>query len=188
MEKAMGSSKAIRVWDPLIRVFHWATVLLCVLNLFILEEGRRNHRYVGYALAGLLVLRILWGLVGSDYARFAQWFPTPARLGRYLQASWQGKHPYHAGHNPLGALMILLMLTCLVGTAVTGIMTGYEQLFDEDLMEELHEFFAKALQIAIFIHVLAVIVLDRLTRSDLIRAMITGRKRVPAGTEIVDKR
>ncbi|MNR20209.1 Prokaryotic cytochrome b561 [compost metagenome] len=84
--------------------------------------------------------------------------------------------------------MILMMLTCLVGTAVTGIMTGYEQLFDEDLMEELHEFFAKALQIAIFIHVLAVIVLDRLTRGDLIRAMITGRKRVPASTEIVDKR
>lgn len=188
MEKAMESGKAIRVWDPLIRVFHWATVLLCVLNLFILEEGRRNHRYVGYALAGLLVLRILWGFVGSDYARFAQWFPTPARLGRYLQASWQGKHPYHAGHNPLGALMILLLLTCLVGTAVTGIMTGYEQLFDEELMEELHEFFAKALQIAIFIHVLAVIVLDRLTRGDLIRAMITGRKRVPADTEIVDKR
>ena len=85
-------------------------------------------------------------------------------------------------------MMVLLVLTCLVGTAVTGIMTGCEQLFNEDLMEELHEFFAKALQIAIFIHVLAVIVLDRLTRGDLIRAMITGRKRVPVGTEIVDKR
>ncbi|MNF80324.1 hypothetical protein D3C85_1022070 [compost metagenome] len=188
MERAMESGKAIRVWDPLIRVFHWATVLLCVLNLFILEEGERNHRYVGYALTGLLVLRILWGFVGSDYARFAQWFPTPARITRYLQATLQGKHPYYVGHNPLGALMILLLLTCLVGTAVTGIMTEYESLFGEDLMEELHEFFAKALQMAIFIHVLAVIVLDHLTRTDLIRAMLTGKKRVPAETEVIDKR
>jgi cytochrome b len=188
MANTMGSSNEIAVWDPLIRGFHWATVLLCLLNLFILEEGERNHRYVGYALAGLLLLRILWGLVGADYARFAQWFPTPARITRYLQATLQGKHPYYLGHNPLGALMILLLLGCLVGTAVTGIMTGYEQLFGDDLIEELHEIFAKALQIAIFIHVLAVIVLDRLTRGDLIRAMITGRKRVPAGTEIVDKR
>ena len=187
MEKAMESGKAIRVWDPLIRVFHWATVLLCVLNLFILEEGRRNHRYVGYALAGLLVLRILWGLVGSDYARFAQWFPTPARLGRYLQASWQGKHPYHAGHNPLGALMILLLLTCLVGTAASGIMTEYGPLSGTHRMEEIHEFFAKGLQVAIFVHVLAVIALDRLVRGDLVRAMITGKKRVPADTRVVDR-
>ncbi|MCS3454018.1 cytochrome b [Aeromonas sp. BIGb0405] len=188
MANTMGSSNEIAVWDPLIRGFHWATVLLCLLNLFILEEGERNHRYVGYALAGLLLLRILWGLVGADYARFAQWFPTPARITRYLQATLQGKHPYYLGHNPLGALMVLLLLGCLVGTAVTGIMTEYEQLFNEELMEELHEFFAKALQIAIFIHVLAVIVLDRLTRGDLIRAMVTGKKRVPTETEIADKR
>ena len=62
MGKTMQNNREIKVWDPVVRVFHWATVLLCVLNLFILEEGARNHRYAGYALAGLLALRIVWGL------------------------------------------------------------------------------------------------------------------------------
>lgn len=71
MGKTMQNNREIKVWDPVVRGFHWATVLLCVLNLFILEEGARNHRYAGYALAGLLALRIVWGFIGSYHARFA---------------------------------------------------------------------------------------------------------------------
>ncbi|MEB5667418.1 cytochrome b/b6 domain-containing protein [Aeromonas veronii] len=183
----MSNNNEIKVWDLLVRFFHWATVVLCVLNLFILEEGHRNHRYVGYTLSGLLVIRIVWGFLGSHYAKFTQWFPTPARVTGYVQASMKGEHPYHAGHNPMGSLMIILLLTCLVGTAVTGILTNYEDLFGDEVMEGIHEFFAKALQIAIFVHVLAVIAIDRLTHGDLIRAMITGKKRVPSGVDVVDK-
>ena len=186
MGNTMQSGNEIKVWDWVVRGFHWATVLLCVLNLFILEEGERNHRYAGYALAGLLVLRILWGFIGSYHARFAQWLPTPAGVIAYLKSTLQGRHPYYAGHNPLGSLMVLLLLTCLAGTAASGIMTEYGPLAGSHLMEEVHEFFAKALQIAIFVHVLAVIALDRLVRGDLVRGMITGRKRVPAGTRVVD--
>lgn len=186
MEKAMQSSKEIKVWDGVVRIFHWATVALCVLNLFILEEGARNHRYAGYALAGLLVLRILWGFIGSYHARFAHWLPTPAGVIAYLKETLKGRHPYYAGHNPLGSLMVLLLLACLVSTAVSGILTEFGPLSGSHLMEEVHEFFAKTLQVAIFVHVLAVIALDRLVRGDLVRGMITGRKRVPAGTRVVD--
>ncbi|MFQ1852655.1 cytochrome b/b6 domain-containing protein [Aeromonas veronii] len=187
MEKMMPNNNEIKVWDLVVRFFHWATVALCVLNLFILEEGYRNHRYVGYTLSGLLVIRIVWGFWGSHYAKFTQWFPTPTRVTGYVQASMKGEHPYHAGHNPMGSLMIILLLTCLVGTAVTGILTNYEDLFGDEVMEGIHEFFAKTLQIAIFVHVLAVIAIDRLTHGDLIRAMITGKKRVPSGVDVVDK-
>lgn len=86
MGNTMQSGNEIKVWDWVVRGFHWATVLLCVLNLFILEEGERNHRYAGYALAGLLVLRILWGFIGSYHARFAQWLPTPAGVIAYLKS------------------------------------------------------------------------------------------------------
>ncbi|WP_270828826.1 cytochrome b/b6 domain-containing protein [Aeromonas sp. QDB20] len=89
--------------------------------------------------------------------------------------------------NPVGSLMIMLLLTCLIGTALTGILTNYEDLFGDDVMEEIHGGFATALQAAIFIHVLAVIVMDHLTKGDLIRAMITGKKRVPSDVEISDR-
>ncbi|MBL0449456.1 cytochrome b/b6 domain-containing protein [Aeromonas caviae] len=187
MGKTMQNYREIKVWDPVVRGFHWATVLLCVLNLFILEEGARNHRYAGYALAGLLVLRIVWGFIGSYHARFTQWLPTPVGVITYLKETVKGHHPYYSGHNPLGSLMILLLLTCLVGTAASGIMTEYGPLSGTHRMEEIHEFFAKGLQVAIFVHVLAVIALDRLVRGDLVRAMITGKKRVPADTRVVDR-
>lgn len=187
MEQIMKSNNEIKVWDIVVRLFHWGTVILCILNLFILEEGERNHRYVGYTLSGLLLIRIVWGFSGSHYAKFSQWFPTPARVIGYLQATLKGQHPYYVGHNPVGSLMIMLLLTCLVGTVVTGILTNYEELFGEDVMEEIHGWFANTLQIAIFIHVIAVITIDHLTHGDLIRAMITGKKRQPMNVDVFDK-
>ncbi|WP_050514275.1 cytochrome b/b6 domain-containing protein [Aeromonas finlandensis] len=168
----------IYVWDVIVRLFHWITVTLCVLNLFILEEGERNHRYVGYTLAGLVVIRIIWGFYGSHYARFYQFIPTPTDIYDYIHNTLNGKHPYYAGHNPVGSLMVLFLLACLVGTAVTGILTNFEDLFGDDVMEGIHGIFAQTLQAAIFVHVLAVIVIDYRTKSDLIRGMITGKKRI----------
>ncbi|BBT65013.1 hypothetical protein WP8S18E04_03970 [Aeromonas caviae] len=72
----MTPASEVKVWDPLIRVFHWATVTLCLLNFFVLEEGSKPHRYAGYAVGILLIIRLLWGLVGPHYARFGQWWPT----------------------------------------------------------------------------------------------------------------
>jgi cytochrome b len=180
------NKREIAVWDVVIRLFHWVTVTLCALNLFILEEGKLYHRYVGYTIAGLLVIRIVWGVTGSHYARFAQWFPTPSKVMDYIKSTLDGNHPYYAGHNPVGSLMVLLLLTCLIGTAVTGILTNYESFFGDDVMEGIHGVFAQTLQIAILIHVLAVIVIDYLTKGDLIRCMITGKKRVDDISNVKD--
>ncbi|MGY3967954.1 cytochrome b/b6 domain-containing protein [Aeromonas enteropelogenes] len=177
-----------RVWDPVIRVFHWLTVTLCLLNFFVLEEGSRNHRYVGYTLGALLLIRLLWGLFGSYYARFGQWWPTPARVRAYLRQLLQGRHPYYLGHNPVGALMIWLLLLSLLGTIVTGWLTTWDAFWGEDWLEELHGVIANTLMAAVGVHAAVVILTDRLTRSDLLRAMVLGKKRVPLHVQVEDPR
>lgn len=94
-------SKSVRVWDPFIRLFHWSTAGLFLANYALLEEGSRLHRYVGYTLIGLVLARIIWGFIGSHYARFSSFVPAPASLKRYLLALAQGQHPYYLSHNPL---------------------------------------------------------------------------------------
>lgn len=184
----MTTSSEVKVWDPLIRGFHWATVILCLLNFFILEEGSRNHRYVGYGLAALLLIRLLWGLVGSYYARFGQWWPTPTRVRDYLRQLARGRHPYYLGHNPLGALMIWVLLLSLVGTIATGWLTTWDAFWGEEWMEEAHEVVANTLLAIIVVHAAVVILTDLLTHSDLLRAMVVGKKRVPADARVEDPR
>ena len=184
----MTTSSEVKVWDPLIRVFHWATVTLCLLNFFVLEEGSKPHKYAGYAVGILLIIRLLWGLVGPHYARFGQWWPTPARVRYYLRQLAQGRHPYYLGHNPVGALMIWLLLLSLVGTVVTGWLTTWDAFWGEDWLEELHEVVANTLMAAVGVHAAVVILTDRLTRSDLVRAMVLGKKRVPADAKVEDPR
>ena len=68
----------VHVWDRFVRVFHWALVICIVLNFFVLEEGETPHRWLGYLATALVCARIVWGFVGSGYARFSDFFPTPA--------------------------------------------------------------------------------------------------------------
>ena len=98
-----------KVWDPFVRIFHWSLVTCVVLNQFILEAGETAHQWVGYTASVLVLARIVWGFVGSRYARFSDFFPTPRRLARHLVALSNGEHPVYLGHNPLGALMMLAL-------------------------------------------------------------------------------
>lgn len=184
----MTPASEVKVWDPLIRVFHWATVTLCLLNFFVLEEGSKPHRYAGYAVGILLIIRLLWGLVGPYYARFGQWWPTPARVRYYLRQLAQGRHPYYLGHNPVGSLMIWLLLLSLVGTVVTGWLTTWDAFWGEEWLEELHGIIANTRMAAVGVHAAVVLLTDRLTRSDLVRAMVLGKKRVPANIKVEDPR
>lgn len=184
----MTPPRTWRVWDLLIRLLHWSTVLLCALNWFVLEEGSRPHRLVGYTVGGLLLLRLLWGFAGSHYARFGQWFPSPARLRHFFRRLRDGHHPYYLGHNPVGALMILALMTLLGSTVLTGWMTGWDGVADEDWLEELHGTLANSLLALAGLHAAAVLLIDRLTRSDLLRAMVTGSKRVAPDTQVEDPR
>ncbi|MGD9871749.1 MAG: hypothetical protein AB7S63_11980 [Thauera sp.] len=76
--RASDSDLSVRVWDPFVRVFHWSLVSCVVLNFFVVDDGETLHQFIGYLAAGLVAARFVWGFVGSGYARFDSFFPTPA--------------------------------------------------------------------------------------------------------------
>lgn len=173
----MQRPTAVYVWDPFVRLFHWSLVSCVLLNQFVLEEGETAHEWTGYTAAALVGLRLLWGLVGPRHARFADWWPTPARVRRHVQALLRGAPDDHLGHNPLGAIMMLLLMALVLALALTGWLQTTDALWGEEWVEELHEGLANALLLAAALHATAALVMGRLQRVHLVRAMITGVKR-----------
>lgn len=164
------------IWDRFVRSCHWLVATLFLLNYWLLEGGEDVHEWVGYAIAALVVARIAWGFIGRGHARFAGFFPTPSRLKQYLREFPRG-HAHDAGHNPLGGVMILFLLLMLLVTAVSGWMQELDAFWGEDWVQLLHAWSADILQAAVVVHVVAVLVMQRITGVQLVRAMITGRRR-----------
>jgi cytochrome b len=165
-----------RVWDPFVRLFHWALVVCVVLNLFVLEDGEAPHEWVGYAATALVVARLIWGFVGSRHARFSDFFPTPSKLALHVRSILAGEHPQYLGHNPLGALMMLALMSLVLLLGLTGWLQTTDAWFGEEWLEELHELLADGLLVAAGVHAAAALVMGRLERVRLVRAMITGVK------------
>lgn len=178
-------SVPVPVWDGLLRGFHWTLLLLVSAAIATGLAGgdwMAWHARAGEAIAALLALRLSWGLWGSRYARFAQFWPTPARLWAYLRGRWQG-----LGHNPLGALSVvavLALLTFQVGSGLTGNdeigFTGpWAGAIGEELSLSLtrwHRVGAKLLYAWIALHLAAIAVHAWVKRQPLLRAMWTGRR------------
>jgi cytochrome b len=165
-----------RVWDPFVRLFHWALVACVLLNQFALEGGETPHRWTGYAATALVLARVVWGFVGSRHARFADFFPTPARLRAHLLGLWRRETPHHAGHNPLGALMMLALMAGVLALGVTGWLQGTDAWFGDERLQDLHALLADSLLWAAGLHAAAAIVMGRIERVHLVRAMVTGIK------------
>jgi cytochrome b len=172
----LSSRQDVVVWDPLIRGFHWLTATLIVANYWLLEAGEDAHEWVGYVILALLAARITWGFIGPLNARFSGFWPTPARFARHWQEMRSRRFDPAQGHNPAGAMMILLLLTLIAITAVSGWMQGLDRFWGEDWVEQLHEYAANTLMAAAAVHVCAVIVMSRYTGLRLVRTMITGRR------------
>ena len=167
---------AVKVWDPFVRLFHWSLVSCVLLNQFVLEAGETAHEWTGYVASALVLARVLWGFVGSRHARFADFFPTPGRLLRHFKALGQGQHPQYVGHNPLGALMMLALMACVLGLGLTGWLQTTDAYFGEEWLQELHEWLANGLLVAAGLHAAAAIVMGRIERVNLVKAMVTGVK------------
>ncbi|WP_201752612.1 cytochrome b/b6 domain-containing protein [Sphingomonas changnyeongensis] len=117
----MTDTHPARRWDPVVKLTHWSVALAVLANAVITEEGSAAHVWVGYALAAILGLRLLWGLVGPPEARFAAF---PLSLGRavaHLRDIRAGRHVAHRSHNPLGALMVYAIWATLLVVIGTGI-------------------------------------------------------------------
>lgn len=115
------TTPARRSWDPIVRITHWSIALAVLANALLTEEGSGPHIWVGYGLAAILALRLLWGLVGPAEARFAAFWPSPRKALAHLRDIRAGTVTPHASHNPLGALMVYAIWGCLLTIIATGI-------------------------------------------------------------------
>lgn len=168
--------RGILVWDAPVRVFHWLMVLSFV-GAWLTSEGERLrlvHVTLGYTMAGLVAFRILWGLLGTRHARFSSFVRGPRAVLRYLGSLVRGRPEHHTGHNPAGAVAILLLLAMTVVVAASGWAT-YNDLGGEWL-EEAHEAAASLMLAVVVVHVAAVALASWLHKENLVRAMISGHK------------
>ena len=175
--------KTIRVWDPLVRVLHW-TLVICVISNLLNESGEIVHRWLGYTASAVVFLRFVWGFIGSRYARFADWFPTRARLLPYVRALMRNKAPRHLGHNPAGAVMMLGLMALVAALGITGFMMTTDIFFGEDWLEQVHEALADVLVGAVVLHVGAALFESYKHRENLIASMIHGRKAAPDAVDL----
>ncbi|OZG73232.1 cytochrome B [Hahella sp. CCB-MM4] len=186
----MSHSKThwIRVWDPLVRIFHWSLVIFFFTAYLTEDEFQSVHIWAGYAVAGLVTFRIVWGLIGSRHARFTSFVKHPSTVIAYCKQIFQGNPDRHLGHNPAGGAMIIALLLSLVATTICGMAllsidgggplagTFFAHL-PEDPLKEVHEFFANATIILVVLHVGGVILASRQHKENLVVAMVNGRKR-----------
>ena len=114
-------SNEIRVWDPLVRIFHWGLVIAFTVAYLSGDEENSLHIYSGYAVLGLIAFRVIWGLIGSRYARFSDFVYSPATVIQYLKGLVARKPKHYTGHNPAGGWMVIAMLLSLFVVTVSGL-------------------------------------------------------------------
>jgi cytochrome b len=204
--------KEIRVWDPLVRIFHWSLVLGFTIGYLSGDEESDLHIYAGYVVLGLISFRLIWGFIGSPYARFKDFVRSPSTIIAYLKELIAGRAKHYIGHNPAAGAMILALLLGLFVVSYSGlkvyaieegagplaqqttetslISSAYanddddehegknEEEGDEDFWEEVHEVSADFVVFLVVLHIAGVLLSSKLHKENLVRAMITGKKKV----------
>jgi cytochrome b len=198
---AVAGGHAIRVWDLPTRFFHWALVALVVISLYTGNVGGLRemdlHKLSGYAILSLVLFRVVWGLIGSRYSRFADFVRGPSAVIAYARALLRQEHQTTIGHNPMGAWSVVAILTSLLVQATTGLF-AHDAIFTKgplakhvskatsDTLTAVHEINANILYLLIGIHLTAVLGYLVFKKENLIRPMVTGRK-IVAGNPSGDR-
>jgi cytochrome b len=165
----------VLVWDLPVRVFHWLLAASFAGAWLTAEHERWRllHVTLGCTVLALVVLRLVWGVVGTRHARFGAFVRGPGEALRYLGGLVRGKPQHYLGHNPAGGLAIVALLAL----AVTGAGTGLATYTLGDAYEDIHEVLANLMLAVVGVHVAAVVVSGWLHRENLVTAMFSGRKR-----------
>ena len=168
----------VKVWDPLVRVFHWGLVAAFVFAWVTGDEVKQVHIMAGYAVIGLVAFRILWGFIGARHARFADFVRGPSSVASYLRDTARQRTKRYLGHNPAGGAMIVALLVMLSIIGATGFMMTTEAFWGVAWVQAAHETAVSLTLGLVVLHIVGVIVASCEHRENLVRAMITGRKRV----------
>jgi cytochrome b len=191
----------ITVWDPFVRVFHWL-LALCVVFAWFADEPLWLHTWLGYTAAALIILRVIWGFIGSKEARFTSFVRGPRIVLQYLVDLIRLSPKRYPGHSPAGGAMILALLFMVAVTAVTGMVDlaaergegplgqfvtkteepspagirGGVEHHQHTVFKEVHETAANVTIILVVLHLAGVALASFAHRENLVRSMITGRK------------
>lgn len=186
----MNQIEQIKVWDPLVRFFHWTLVFSFAVAFITEDEWINLHTLAGYTIAGLVSFRIIWGLIGTRYARFSNFVFSRKVIIRYLKDIVAFRPKHYLGHNPAGGAMVIALLLSLIATVITGLSVygaseysgplatfwaGSSQ-FTGDVLEGMHELFANFTLLLVVAHVVGVILASFQHGENLVRSMVTGLK------------
>lgn len=177
------NSQRFLLWDLPTRIFHWSLALAVIAAVISGQIGGNLidwHGRIGLAVIGLVVFRVFWGLFGSTYARFSQFFPTPAKIKAYLAGEWRGE-----GHNPLGALSVFGLLALAAVQVTSGLFANDDIAFNgplaslverslSDRLTSLHHLLANLLIVLVGLHVGAILYYAHVKKRNLLKPMLTG--------------
>jgi cytochrome b len=180
-------SVTTKVWDPLLRAAHWGLVGAFSLAYLSEEELLSVHVYAGYSVLAIVVFRAVWGFIGPSPARFVDLLcPWPAVRAHLVSLARLAPGRY-LGHTPAGGWMVVFLLFALLATTLSGVAVQEDVMFSAsalgveweefEFLEELHEFFANLTLLLVGFHLVGVVIESFLTRENLPKAMVTGRKR-----------
>jgi cytochrome b len=180
------------IWDLPLRLFHWLLVLGILGSWYTSEQQGEMvelHMKLGYFILGLIVFRLVWGFVGTRHSKFSQFFPTPSRFRNYLRSLNDSTKANYPGHNPLGSLMVFVMIILILAQALSGLFIN-DEIFSsgpyygtlsadmEKVMKFIHHNAFDLLLVAIAVHITAALYYRFIKKHDLITPMITGKKPV----------
>jgi cytochrome b len=174
------NTATVKVWDWPVRVFHW-TLAASVIGAFVTgesEDFERLHQTLGWVAAGLIGFRVVWGLVGTRYARFTEFVRPPKAVWAYVKSLRSDQPQHFVGHNPVGAVAVIV----LMGLTALSVYTGWLALAGNaaEWVEEAHEIAANTLITLVLVHVIGVLWSSRTHGENLLKAMLTGRKTAPS--------
>ena len=184
------SADRVRVWDPLVRIFHWILVLSFFTAYIVEDHFLDVHVLAGYTVISLVLFRIFWGILGTQHARFSDFIYHPRVVLKYLADLVRFQARRYMGHGPAGGTMVIALLVSLLLTTISGLAVYGSQEYSgplvsltagigekgADLLEEAHEFFAGFTLLLVGIHVMGVILSSVVHRENLVTAMLTGYK------------
>jgi cytochrome b len=200
----MERTNAIKVWDPLVRIFHWTLVIAFFIAYATGEDVEEVHEWMGYTVLGLVAFRVVWGFAGRAHARFADFVRGPAEVLRNLGDVVLMHPKRYLGHGPAGGAMVVVLLAMLAATAVTGIIADEQrdpvgpamgtvaqpaehdargggkvaEHGKESPIAEAHEVLADVTLALVLLHIAGVILASITHRENLVASMFTGRKRM----------
>lgn len=198
------SQEKVTVWDPLVRIGHWTLVAAFTGAYLTGEDAPASHEWIGYVVLGVVLLRIVWGFIGSQHARFAEFVRGPAAVLSNLRDIVLMHPRRYLGHSPAGGAMVVVLLAMLLATSVTGILSEEQKhpsqaavavgsaMADENgeqraregseeggesALTEVHEVLANLTLALVLVHIAGVILASATHRENLVAAMFSGHKR-----------